>query len=627
MGYGYQVVYYDDLESIGSKIATLCDEWEQQLKNIYDAIADFRNSDAIEGKSAVAMKAYLIQVHYPLLTSLIPLVKSLKTNIARYSAEYYNLDHGDGTNNGQRYTTIVASELEKKGAVDGRISRILNNVSSTNKRVFDIYMDVYDLLDKHPRFKEGDELYKALGNAAKIATNLNSLVVYTEGIHTHDFKSIDFLINQCNSIIEGQLGPKRVHAVNYVSGSTKQIIDTQAMLITAQECNIEAENYFNSEEGKAAAEILYGRDARIHEEEKANRRWTKWIATGTAVVVFGAVTIATAGGVGVVGVTVIGAVTGGVSGMTSCLVDNYIETGSPIENLNLGKLVKETTVGAIGGAFTGYTSATAVTSVLKGADKVFDSFMIATTEGAMKEGAKITYDVGECIGGSLTGIITGDYSVLQSKLEQLNEDTRDSFKNIMADGVSAYVGEKVEWKLTDGASKGLFKVKSSFATSSSVFKKGIAEGEKKLIKTSAKESAKQTTTILSDLISGKYLNPENSILKDVQKSHSEIVAKTGSAFISGTSDSIIDAKTEGIKPATKRILIKNAGKKGIDTIVDTAEKVASHYTHNLVSREQQDFSQLWDGELDQGRKPAESFVKNAVKVFCSQEDNDETGKT
>ena len=100
-------VYYDDLGEFASKVDTLCNGWENQLTEVNNQILELMASDAIEGESAETIKRYMWQVHHATVKLLKTLVKNFNTKAKEYYLDYCELDSGDGSKYGQRYTTFV----------------------------------------------------------------------------------------------------------------------------------------------------------------------------------------------------------------------------------------------------------------------------------------------------------------------------------------------------------------------------------------------------------------------------------------------------------------------------------------------------------------------------------------
>lgn len=622
-------VYYDDLGEFASKVDTLCNGWDNQLTEVNNQILELMASDAIEGESAETIKRYMWQVHHATVKLLKTLVKNFNIKSKEYYLDYCELDSGDGSKYGQRYTTFVSSEIKKGGSVEKRLNGIISDTKDIRADISKIYKKVSNITEKNHSIPDDSKISKYLKDAEKKATDLDSFIQHTEHIHSYDFKDIDVMLAQISNIIEHQLSASRTHAISYHNGEIHQMCDTQQLILSAENCENAIVAFESSEKGKKASALLQERQKLIEQEEKDNRKWVKWVSTGVSVVATATVIVASATGVGVVGVVIIGAVTGTISGATSCVSDQYYEEGN-LNNLDYNELLKDSVVGGIGGAIGGYTAAVGFAAKAGGvALTTTDRVVVALTEESAKTVTKLSVDTGAVIGYEVNRLITGDDSGIQKQYDTLQKDTNEGVKNILVKPIKAYVSGVIEedfkWdtekKKVESELDHLFTGKDT-NVKKSVIKKGLEAGEKQFVNTAATETADQAITMTYNSVTGKYsgTNGSEELGKDMRKGWSKISGKSTSAFISGTTSSVTNEKINSIK----HTYIKEPAKVVNDTFNNTGSKVSekvitmtANNTINAMSkvdeRESITLKELWSDTLQDGRSLVKSAADSASK--------------
>lgn len=623
-------VYYDDLGEFTVKVNNLCQSWRTQLNNIEMQILDFMKAGAIEGDSAEAMRRYIWEVHYTTIQSLKTLVNNFDTKIQGYYLDYCKLDEGDGSKYGQRYTTFVASELRKGGSVEKRLYGLINEADDIRTNISNVYKEISNYTENSHSIPSNNDLRRSLNYAIKKATDSDSLVSSIERMHFYDLKNIDVIITSLTTFINRQLSYKRIPVVSYRPGEIHQICDTQQLMISVENCNKDTIAFVSSGRGKKVSELLADRQKLIEQEEKDSRQWANWVSTGVTVLAAATVIVASATGVGVVGVVVIGAVSGSISGATSCVTDHYYEEGN-LDDLDYSKLAKETIIGGISGAASGYTAAVGFAAKAGGvALTTADKVVIAMTEESAKTLTNMSIDTGSAIGYELNRLITGDETGVQRQYETFWKDTNDGVKNIILKPAKACVGgiieEDFKWtaekKKAENELNHLITGKNTDARKG-VIKKGLEAGAKKFVKTAATETTDQAITITHSAATGKYSNQNGSkeLEKDLRKGWSKVAGKSSGAFISGITSSVTTEKIDSVR----QTYIKKPAKVVNDTINNTVSSVTekmgittANNTINAMSndeeRESISLRKLWDDTLQGGR----SLVKDAADSTISK---------
>lgn len=621
-------VYYDDLGDFADKADKLCIDWWTRLDNIDKQLSKFMDTTAIEGDTAEAMKLYIKQVHQPTVMSLKSLVNGFNTKSKGYYLDYCKLDKGDGSKYGKRYTTFVASELKKNGSVEKRLKGIITETDNIRDELSKIYGSISTLTERYHTVPNNSNLKKSLNYAIKKATNSDSLITSMEGVHSYDFVHIDPIISSLKKLINTQLSNKRTPVVSYHSGEIHQMCDTQQLIISVENCNKDTKEFVDSGREQEASALLAERKKLIEKEEQDSRAWVKWISTGVTVVATATVIVASATGVGVVGVVVIGAIAGSISGATSCVTDHYYEEGS-LDNLDYNKLVKDTIVGGIAGAASGYTSAVGFATKAGGvALTTTDKVVLALTEESAKTLTNVSIDTGAIIGYEINRLITGDDTGVQRQYDTIQKDTNEGVKNMILKPTKEYIGgiieEDFKWeadkKKVENELNHLITGEST-TTKKNAIEKGLEAGAKKFVKTAATETAGQAITITHNAVTGKYSNENGSkeLKNDLRKGWVKVAGKSTGAMVSGTTSSITNEKVDSIKHTFIKEPVKVVNDTFNNSVSSVTEKIGTTTANNTINamsnveeRESISLRELWSDTLQGGRSLVKSVVDSAV---------------
>ena len=622
----YYKVYYDDLESFQEASYKQCDKWVQTLEGCRDSIKEFRKSDSFKGSTkksgAYKIKNYYKEVHLTLIDYLIQISQGYKAKIGSYVADYYTLDTGDGSKHGRRYTTMVSEELKKGGKIDKKLTKTKTQAQEIRKDIARIHREIDSLVSE--RLPDPTGISSYLDDAIKRATNTDLMIsAHIEKIHQHDFKDINPLIQSTRNLLNAY--QERSMAMSYQPGEAFTHFDVQQTLICSQNCAADIEKFEKSDAGKLAAEIAYGRAARIHEEEKDSRQWANWVSTGAKVVGGVAIVVAAASGVGLVGVAVVGAVGGSISGATSCLTDQYIETGDALQDLDYFKLVKDTALGGITGAFSGYTIGVAATSSIT--LSTFDKVVTGVTEESLKSAVSFTIDGAEALYYGVESQFTKDKSKLEKVRDQFFKDVNDAPKEIIKKGATSFISGKLD----DAYDNKL--ITESWSDSKSIVKKGLNKGGKKFVEKSSTQFANEAIDLASNAAQGKYTTIEKmsedgkiqttpdsqsktpTFVEDLAEGYGRIVGKSVNAFGGGAFSSVGGAKIEKIKDSHTKSVVQMTDKIITSSSSKVGEAIMSREATNIVTKDHKHLSgeEIWKDSLDGGRVIFENGVDEIAK--------------
>ncbi len=81
---GYRIKY-DDIRALQNTTNSQFSNWQQQLINIRSSINDVNGMSSFNGKGANAIKAYLKEVHLPLIYAIMETMSKFRSNLQMYS--------------------------------------------------------------------------------------------------------------------------------------------------------------------------------------------------------------------------------------------------------------------------------------------------------------------------------------------------------------------------------------------------------------------------------------------------------------------------------------------------------------------------------------------------------------
>ena len=446
----YQKIYYDEIWEIASKATKLCNEWAENMNSVGKSISGFTEDRDFKGTAATNMKNYLEQVHGILDAILSSVITSYMGHVVQYYNGFEtNVDSGDGSKYGVRYTTIVYGEVNPSGTVKKKIDSIINRANTVADQANNVKRDIAGLLpmSSAPRV---NELINQLNRAAKKATDVSQRADSYEAARRGDLADIDTLIAQAQNILNRQLGKGRVSVTKYMDGSIGRMCDIKKVSVSLTATGDYLKTLDNNEEFEAAIAYVAGRDEIIAQEEKDGRKWVKWIAVGVAIAGAVVLTVVTAGGASPLICVAVGGATGLVTTATDKFTDNYVEHGSLTEGMDWSQFGKDCLKGTVSGMVSGYFGSVASAgSVIK---QPIEKGLTAVAKVFIDKGATglidTAWDVGEAI---IKGKPGGEILSIAEK------DLTDTFKGMIVDGASDFVSEYIAGKFgVSSASKGFW---------------------------------------------------------------------------------------------------------------------------------------------------------------------------
>lgn len=603
----YKKVYYDEIWHITSESFKKSYAWAEKLQAIQKSQNAFIESPCIKGKAADNIKNYYEEVHGTLLATLIVLCQTYAVKSADYYGGYTsNVDTGDGSDFGLRYTTIVFDEVDSiVGSVPRNVKTLLQQATDVANRANNVKRNISDLVSIYSSPKIND-LINELSQAAKKATEVSKNVERYEYTRKRDFSDIDSLISHAKNIISHQLSNGRYEVNTYVSGSIGTATDFSQLNDSLNSCMQTIEDFEKSDHYESAMNLAANRDDIIHEEEKAKREWVKWIAVGVAVVGSIALIVVTAGGATPLVCGAVGAAGGITTAAAKSFSDNYIETGSMTDGMDWSDFTKDCIIGGVTGFIGGYAGASSFGSVVKQPiQKGIEQFTVSVVENAAEGLIDTTWEVGEAIIMGKPG---------SEVLSVLEEKTSEMMKEIIVEGTTEFV---------TGSIAGKFDVDSSA-------KSGLKKFGENTVKNAAESVTKNSLESVWD-IGEAYMDPEDtrdfsSILKDEGK---EFVKNTASDFVNAEVSDAIGGFSDSFSGSKDGTKIKIVDKILADTTKGTLGAIAGGLTSQSVDimfgdRDKIDIKEIWDTNLDDGRTIFETAAKSAATNVSKEIYKDES---
>lgn len=582
----YKKVYYDEIWNVTSNGVKLSNDWCNKLDTISKKQKVFTDSTFIKGRAADSSKQYFKDIHGTLVTLLQAICQTYMAKSSEYYIGYKNqVDSGDGSDFGLRYTTIVYNEVNKNGKVPQNIKKLQNQAVTVSNDALRVKREIADLVQiSSPQL---DNLINQLNRASKKATEVSDKVENYESGRSSDFINIDNLIGHAKNIINHQLSANRYSVITYVSGSIGSVTDFQDMSDNFDACAKTIDEFQNSDYYDEAMALSFNRDAMLSEEEKANREWAKWIAVGVAVVGSIVVIVVTAGTTTPLVCAGVGAAVGLTTAATNAFVDNYIETGSVVDGMDWSQFGKDCLIGAVTGAISGYIGSASSGSVIKQPiDKALYSLAGTVVENGAEGLINVTWDFGEAIIQGKPG------SEIISILE---EDTNEMLKNILVEGATDFVGDFV------GAE---FDVDSS---NKKFFKKLGEETVENAAEAVAGNLFESVWDVGEALLDPNSIEGFTSILK------AEAVDFAGSTlndFVSSEIESVFTVAKDNFDDSRKNKdsnpILDVLSNVIVDTVGSTTGNVAGALSNQGIDilfdrKDSIDIKQIWEEDLDSGR--------------------------
>ena len=539
---GYKKVYYDDIWAVDSEASSLCNKWNEQIAELYQKINSLSETDSIKGAGAESIKNYLYETHSVLIAALTKLCQTYMAQLISYYYGYTSqVDTGDGSKYGVRYTTIVCDEISDGGKIPPSLKRLIERTDEVRIMANNAAQSVISLVTL-PSPKTS-ELINSLSNAINKSVGLNSKVENYEGVHAKDFSDIDTLISELTSIVNNQLSENRTPSTSYRSGAIGTMCNYSDLVNSINKCDEILTDFQNSPSYKDAVALAFNRDAIIHEEEKESREWIQWVAIGAAVIGSVVLIVVTAGGATPLVCAGVGAAVGVTTAVANSFAENYIENGSLVEGMDWSDFTKDCLIGAVTGAITGYAGAT---SFVNSATKPIEKVLLNTSVSLAKSGAEslieTTWDVGEALIAGKSG---------EEILSVLEEDVGDMMKNLVKDGFS-------------GAVRGFAESNKIGSALQQPIDKAIKGTALTLVDTGGNALIDMTFDVGDALVKGESLENIMSVLDaDVSDMMGTMLAKGAGAFAEGLVGGKFDVSSD------KKGVLRKIGEETLENLSGT----------------------------------------------------------
>lgn len=586
---GYKKVKYDDIWAVDEKTLTICYDWAEKIEGIEKSINAFRDSNAVSGKGAEALKSYLNEVHGPIIEGLKTACMTYITLMAKYYDGYTkSVDTGDGSKFGIRYTTIVYDEINENGKVANKLNSFIREAEQYKEDAKKIAKSIADLVSLP--LASNDGFVQALTEALDTASKLNRDVNEYEAKHSGDFDDFDVMLCEINNIIRHQISENRIPVNSYRSGRIGEMFNYENFLSSGNACKEVSDNFFKSADSKEIISNALGRSAAITEEEKASREWVKWVAVGVAVVGGIILTVVTAGAASPVTVAVFGAAIGAVTTATNELADHWYENGN-FDEMDWSQFGKKVVIGGVTGAISGYYAGTsqigtAIKQPIKYAVQKAGEKAIEKVAG---NAVNTVWDVGEAVIRGKSG---------DEIISVLDTDLYTGVKEIAVESSKAFAGGFVTGKFNVNAGE----------------KKYLEQLKEDTLKNVTEAATEHATSTLIRV--GKAAIDENS-----SESMKSIFEEETSGFVN---DFVKEELSSAISGGTKKIGKKLEDKKVIKVMTDTAFGAGTTFVAGGTAgvakqgveiafgdRKKIDLKEVWEKDLDKGR----TVVKDTGETF------------
>ncbi len=614
----YKKIYYDDIWEATNKGSIKCGEWAEQLDALAKSFDDFVKTESFKGEAATNMKNYIAQVHGILSSTILTISQSYKVHAIDYYGGYTRIvDSGDGEEYGLRYTTIVNDEVNSKGTVQKKLDNIQNMAVQVTTDVEAVKKSIADLVTIYSR-PVNQNLYDRISMAKRKAQTVHDNAIKYEASREHDFDEIDRLITQALSIIEAQLGDKRIPVIAYQNGAVGTMCNVEQLVVDLEASSKKIQAIVDSKDFEKDANLVINRDELIQQEEEASRQWAQWVAAGIAVVGAIVLTVVTAGGAAPITCAFVGGVVGGVSAASSKFADNYVENGDFTEGMDWSDFGKSVLVGTAGGAASGYLGAISRGSAIK---RPIANAGRALRDTAIKEGieggAGIIWEVGEGayeIGDAYINRKPGDniQSVVLGEIEEAGDEIGDEIlataKDVTVEGAKSFAG---------GYVSGKFKIDTS--------DKGIGKkiGEKTVegIAESVSGGAVDTVWNVGEAVldNDSSTTVKSAFKQGVKDTVADVAKSTVGAVISEGGSGVSEKITDSIDNKTTKKVVDTA----FDAVVDTSESTAKSVVEGVTNRtmdyiygDEKDASKIFGDVLEEDiKKKGHEIFKDAATSF------------
>lgn len=579
-------VNLDSLERIYTSVSEQSDDWLEELEKTKGKVEALMSTNRMFGAAADSIKQYMEVVHLTLIQTLAQAVYLHSSNCLLYKVDYQkNIDTGlhfkIRSSELRDYKERISNTQKKAIEIDGSIDYVLKGI----KDIFVISCSDISTVDyQHTQL-------------TNYLNDLDEKIIALENNHYNaDFVNTSDLIRTIKSFITELLNADRSYRTNFTIQDLASSDAFKELYGVTVEVGKELESKASSIESatKFQAEYVLA----LEEEEKESREWIQWVALGVAAIGSVALIVVTAGGATPLVCAAVGAGSGILTAAATNFADNYVETGSFTEGMDWSEFGKDCLVGGVTGAISGCLGANAVGSAIK---QPVDKALFAVAGSVVENGAEsileTTWDVGEAIIQGKPG---------SEILSILEENTENMMKDIVVDSagefVTNYIGGNFDVSTAD---------KGFWRKTGENFAKSVSEG-----------LAKNTTETVWD-IGDAVLDPNSSesFSTILQREGKEFVHDFAENVVESTVDAFIESGIDSYKDSHKSDS-SNFKKVAGEFITSTTTGVAGGFAKGtatqgaemlLGDREAFDFEEIWEEDMEGGRKAVGSAINDAAK--------------
>ncbi len=218
-------VKYSELERFKEKTTERLTKFTEDVNGLKKAFDRLCGLKAFQGQTADAIRAYIQEVHFPIIESLLLLFSLYRNRILIYRDGY--------TSSVDKAPKAHMKESELNEACK-LINRILDQLDDRNRILMDIMSSISSVTsvpdDNRSKINSNvsNSRYYA-GEAERNASGLSRKISEYESGHISDLLETDALIHQLKTLITLQLSDKRVSPRSYVPGDAAKIFDFSAL--------------------------------------------------------------------------------------------------------------------------------------------------------------------------------------------------------------------------------------------------------------------------------------------------------------------------------------------------------------------------------------------------------------
>lgn len=575
MGY---VVDYNGLSFVEQSVKSKCEEWASVLGKACSNIETLVNTDSIQGTLADGINTYLKEVHFS--TILVPLISALgllRTNVCLYLDGYR--DQVDNKYNAH----ISENELI---SVKRHFSSIINSVDYLEEKLTREVQPVSDLI--YLAVPSSTMLIDSLEAVRNHCIKLDTKITQFESTRAaSDFAKIDEIITNVQSLLDSQMGNKRVKVRDYQAGMVSAMTDVVALMESVQ--SIQDYQEAVADELQEALE----RDQEMLQDMQEERQWAKWVAMGVCVIGSVTLLVVSAGTATPLVCAGVGAAVGLTSAAANGFADNYIATGSLVEGMNWAEFGKDCLIGTVTGAVSGAGLKIAHgSSVVKPLERAMMKTATGIVENSSKGIVNFAFDVGTAV--------VADGATFDTILTAASDSTESMMKDVLvgmaSDAAGGFVGGVFD---TQAGDKG--------------FLQTIGE---ETIGNLAEKEAQIGSAVTFDAFTGFTSGDDgleilSTIDFDMKEGAQAFVEDEFSSALSSGFDTAIDNKFKGDKTPTEKMwssTLKGANK----TVTGTAGTFMGGATGQLFDDGRIDVEELWNEDLGGGAEIAKNFSEGLV---------------